>query len=68
MTYDFAQITTVGAEQVMIEFTVRGEFQEGRRIKKFLTGVDENGGSYTAIGVQDKNYKINATQVAKIYD
>lgn len=66
MNYDFAQIVTVAGDQVLVEFTIREQYQEGKKIIKMLTGVDENGGSYTAIGVTDDNYKINATKVAKL--
>lgn len=66
MNHDFAQVITVKGDQVLIAFTIREEFQEGKKIKKMLTGVDENGGSYTAIGVTDESYKINAIEVAKI--
>jgi hypothetical protein len=66
MNYDFAQIIKMGSEQVLIQFTIREEFKDGSKIKKVLTGVDENGGSYTAMGVNDENFKINATQVTKI--
>jgi hypothetical protein len=65
MNYDFAQVVKVEGEQVMVMFTIKAEYMEGKKIKKQLAGVDEQGNEYTAIGVNGYNYKINATQVER---
>lgn len=65
MNYDFAQIRKVDGSEVMIKFTIVQDYKEGNKNKKVLKGVDESGNTYTATGINDDSYKINAHDVKR---
>jgi hypothetical protein len=65
MNYDFAQIVKVDGSEVRVMFTCHSESRENGKAKKILAGVDEMGGAYSAIGVNDCMDKTIATQVTR---